>query len=164
MCDCLCVILCAFVLVISFASFFGPSVLPYFPLWKFLIKRTPDSKNQWGVQIFGSSAKHYETLSRLHYIGNIWPECKCYPGLTISIKFTSLRNHHNCNEPAGRQFVCKTTVHFQSEEYQGHMCIWHSVRTLQRKASGISNPIFLRTLPGKLTTQGSTVFLGTICG
>jgi hypothetical protein len=28
--------LCAFVLVVSFASFFGPLVLPYFPLWKLL--------------------------------------------------------------------------------------------------------------------------------
>ena len=72
MCDCLCVILCAFVLVISFASFFGPLVLPYFPLWKLLIDTGLKEISE--RQLFGSSAQQYGIFSRLHYIMNIRSE------------------------------------------------------------------------------------------
>jgi hypothetical protein len=49
--------LCAFVLVVSFASFFGHLVLPYFPLWKLL----PDTGLKESVkrQLFGGSAQQY---------------------------------------------------------------------------------------------------------
>ena len=109
---CLCVILCAFVLVVSS---FGPLVLPYFPLWKLLTDTGLKESVEW--QSLGSSAQQYGIFSRLHYIGNIGPEYKWYPSwigcqhqVYISATFTTV-----IIESARRQILCQSIVHFVSK-------------------------------------------------
>jgi hypothetical protein len=63
--------LCAFVLVVSFVSFFGPLVLPYFPLWKSL----PDTelKGQWRDSHLEAQHNNMEFSADCLISENTWP-------------------------------------------------------------------------------------------
>ena len=76
---------------------------------------TPDSKKSVKRQSSGSSAQQYGIFSRLHYIRNIEPEYKWYPGwivyqhqVHISTIFTAV-----IIESARRQTVCLTHSTFR---------------------------------------------------
>ena len=92
------VCLCAFVLVISFVSFFGPSGLQSFPLLKLLISRHRTRRVSKKCIYFETQLNRMELIADYSEIGNSSSEYKRNPGWNVSIKFALTCNPHNSME------------------------------------------------------------------
>ena len=101
MIDCLIILvvcLCAFVLVISFVPFFGPSVLQIFPLLKLLVNRHRTRRVSKKCIYLETQLNRMELSADCSEIGNSSSEYKRNPGWNVSIKFAITCTPHNSME------------------------------------------------------------------
>ena len=90
------VCLCAFVLVVSFVPFFGPSVLQSFPLLKLLVSRHRTRRVSKKYIYLETQLNRIEFSADCSEIGNSSSEYKRNPGWNVSIKFAlTCTPHHN---------------------------------------------------------------------
>ena len=92
------VCLCAFVLVVSFVSFFGPSVLQIFPLLKLLVSRHRTRRVSKKCIYLETQLNRMELSADCSEIGNSSSEYKRNPGWNVSIKFALTCTPHNSME------------------------------------------------------------------